>query len=173
MIIGIAGLARSGKDTAARFFIQKGFVQVNLSDILKEELIKLGKEPTKENMSLLGDELRKQNGKDVMIKLFLNKIKGKSNVVVTGIRSPEEVSCLKKEIGDFKLIAIAASKETRFKRRNEEDSNLPEEFFARDERDIRNKGLDKVLASADQVVENNSGLEALYLRLDKVWGTAK
>lgn len=173
MILGITGLARSGKEAAAQFFIQKGFTKVNISDFLKEELINQGKEPTKANMSLLGDELRKKYGKDIMIKLLLNKIKGKGNIVITGVRSPEELSYLKKEIGEFKLIAITASKEVRFQRRNEEDSNIPEEFFARDERDIKNKGLDKVLTAADITIENNTTVGFLYQQLEKYLGNFK
>lgn len=40
-LIGIGGVARSGKDTAAQYFIQKfGFTRVGFADALKEEVAK-------------------------------------------------------------------------------------------------------------------------------------
>lgn len=169
MILGITGLARSGKDAAAQFFIQKGFTQINMSDILKEELLKNNKKPTKENLSLLGDELRKKHGKDIVIKMLINKIKGKEKLVITGIRSPEELSFLKNEIANFQLIVITAKDEIRFQRRTKEDPQTKQEFFARDERDIKNKGLDQVIAQANFKIENNSTLDQMHQQIHKAF----
>jgi hypothetical protein len=36
MIVGLAGYARSGKDTAAKEFIDRGFIRVAFADLLKE-----------------------------------------------------------------------------------------------------------------------------------------
>lgn len=166
MIIGITGLARSGKDAAARLFIQKGFTQINMSDILKEELLKKNIEPTKENMSLLGDELRKLHGKDIIIKMLVNKLKGREKIVITGIRSPEEAAFLKQQVKNFCLLAIGAKESIRFSRRTAEDPQTEQEFFSRDQRDIKNKGLDKVIASAEITTENNASLEELNKKLE-------
>ena len=65
MIIGVVSLARAGKDVFADYLAKNyGYRKVTTSDVLRDELIKQGKESTKDNMSLLADEWRKEYGMD-------------------------------------------------------------------------------------------------------------
>ena len=65
--ISFTGLARSGKDTAADYIVEKyGFHKLVMSDKLAEELQKQGKEDTKMNRSLKAKELRERFGDDVL-----------------------------------------------------------------------------------------------------------
>ena len=60
-VLILLGKARSGKDTIADFLVKEfGFRKFVFSSVLEEELKKQGKEITKKNMALLGDELRKE-----------------------------------------------------------------------------------------------------------------
>lgn len=169
LIVGVTSLARAGKDTLAqRLCSLYSFTQLNMSDILKDELIRQKRDPTKDNMSIIGDELRSQYGKDIVIRKLLEKAAAYENVVITGLRSPEEVIYLRNNSPNLFLIAISSPLELRFKRRNELDPKTLEEFAFRDERDIKNKGLDKVIAMADYNLNNLDSLELFYDEIDRV-----
>lgn len=158
MLLGVTGLARVGKDAFADFLVRNySFTKLNLSDCLRDELIKTGKEPTKGNMCILGDEWRAKWGYDIVIRRTLERAQKSSRVVITGLRSVEEVEFMRSGSNDFQLVAIVASDETRFSRKTSDDPQDFESFIGRDRRDIEKKGLDKVLALADHVIDNDSG----------------
>ncbi|MBI5872255.1 AAA family ATPase [archaeon] len=164
MIMGLTGMVRSGKDSFADYLASEyGFAKLNMSDVLKEELVKEGKEPTKENMSILGDRWRKEFGMDIVMRRTLENAKKQEKVVICGIRSLEEIDFIRRNAVDFVLIAVVADAKTRFARRSESDEQDFGGFIARDNRDIKNKGLDKAIACADYTIENNfSSLEDFY-----------
>jgi len=168
MIICLTSLARAGKDTFADYLVEKhSFVKLNMSDVLRDALITEGKEPTKDNMSKLGDEWRKQFGMDIVMRRTLEKASRHDKVVITGVRSVEEITFMKANAKELYLIAVTADPEVRFKRRSEADPQTEYGFFARDERDVKNKGLDKVIAMADYEVNNNfQTKEEFYSEID-------
>lgn len=168
MIIGVTALARAGKDTFADYLTSKyGFPKLNMSDVIAEELVRRGLEPTKDNRSLLGDEWRKQYGMDIVIQKTLEKAQTYENVVITGIRSVEEVDFLRKNSKSFCLVAIVADLNIRFSRRDNLDPETLEGFTARDERDVKNKGLGKVIEMADYTLTNNyKTTEEFYKEID-------
>jgi len=170
MIIGVTALARAGKDTFAAYLVSKyGFPKLNMSDVIAEELVKRGLEPTKDNRSLLGDEWRKQYGMDIVIRKTLEKAHSYENIVITGMRSVEEVDFLRKNSNSFCLVAIVADLDVRFARRDNLDPETLEGFTARDERDVKNKGLGKVIEMADYTLTNNYGiLEEFYKDIDSL-----
>lgn len=164
MLIALTGLARSGKDTAARHISLKyGFKWFDFSrDVLLEELKKRNMAQTKENMSAIGDELRKKYGPDIVAQRLIEKIKaGKAkNVVVSGVRSPEEAECLRKNAEKFVLIRITAEDTARIRRSGNSD------IASRDENDIKKKGFLKVLEMADIAIENNGTLWEFYSKIN-------
>ncbi len=163
MIIGVTGLARAGKDSFADYLAKAyGFVKLNMSDCLRDQLVRDSKEPSKMNMSILGDEWRAKWGYDIIIRKTLECAQSLPKVIITGFRSVEEVSFMKSNSDKFMLVAIVASDETRFSRRNSDDPQDFDSFIARDIRDIEKKGLDKVLALADYVIDNDSNDWNLY-----------
>ncbi|MBW6451505.1 MAG: AAA family ATPase [DPANN group archaeon] len=168
IIIGVTGLARAGKDTMADYLVRKyNFKKFNMSDVISLELMKRGKQVTKENMSLLGDQMRKEFGNDIIIIKTLEKCKNFDNTIITGFRSPEEVSEMRYRSNNFFLFSINAEKEIRFSRRTDIDPQTESEFFERDTRDIDNKGLGRVIESADISIDNNSTFEKLDEQIDK------
>ncbi|MFH0987265.1 MAG: AAA family ATPase [Candidatus Micrarchaeota archaeon] len=171
MIIGITGLARSGKDTAAVHIAERyNFTHLDLGrDGLIPEAEKRGLETDKRSLSIFADELRQEGGMAIVAKLLLEKMKEEKNYIVTGFRSPEEVDLIRNEAsGDFYLIEVHADKLERYARRTDKDPQDVEEFFERDRRDMVNKGLDKVLKMADFKILNEGTLEELYENADKV-----
>jgi len=139
-----------------------------MSDVIKDELIQQAREPTKMNMSILADEWRKLHGKDIVMRKTLEKAQDHDKVIITGIRSPEELDFLQTNTKRFKLISIQASREIRYNRRSNNDPQSPEEFFERDERDILFKGLGKVIEKADYNIKNEGSLEEIYAQIDSI-----
>jgi dephospho-CoA kinase len=169
MIIGLTGLAGSGKDSVAKYLNEKyGFLVLVFSDVLVEEAKKRGIEPTKMNLSVIGDEFRTAGGNAAIAKKLLEKIDTEKNYALSGLRSPEEVYAIQNEVLDFNLVYIDSQKNTRFKRRRPEDPQTEKEFFERDERDIENKGLGKVIEMADYTIANEGTLEELHKKVDEL-----
>lgn len=168
MIIGVTALARAGKDTFADYLFSKyGFPKLNMSDVIAEELVRRGLEPTKDNRSLLGDEWRKQYGMDIVIRKTLEKAQSYDNIIITGVRSVEEVDFLRKNSKSFCLVALVADLDVRFARRDNLDPETLKGFTARDERDVQKKGLGKVIDKADYTLINNyKTAEEFYKDID-------
>ncbi len=174
MIIGVVALARAGKDVFADYLVEKcGYKKVNTSDVLRDALVAEGREPTKDSMSILADGWRKEHGMDIVTRRSLESVMGyDGDVVLLGLRSPEEADLAKEVCSDgrFVLVAITAAREERYQRRTSIDPQDKESFFGRDERDIKNKGLDKALGKADYVLENNGTLQEFYSKIENFMG---
>lgn len=177
IIIGFTGLARCGKDTVAKYIIQEyNFKHLDFArDALFAEADKRGVEKDKMSLSLLGDELRQQGGKGVLAKIIAEKMNEEykkdenQNFVITGFRSPEEVDYIRNSVeDDFCLIEVYSEKLSRFERRTENDPKNLNDFFARDTRDIHNKGLGEVIKMADYKIENDDTLEKLFEKTDEL-----
>lgn len=169
MIIGLTGLAGCGKEEVANYLKEKhGFEVFNFSDVLLKMAKEKGMEPTKMNLSILGDELRKEKGMGAVGHLLMEEIKksGSDRIVISGFRSTEEVDYVRNEELNFNLVFIDADPMIRFDRRRPNDPQTQEEFFARDKRDIENKGLGKVIKMVDFTIKNNGTLEELHKEVD-------
>jgi dephospho-CoA kinase len=170
MIIGVTGLARTGKNVVADYLKEKyGYQVLVFSDVLREEAAKRGMEPTKMNLSELGDQMRAEGGMGVLAKKLIAKLEDEKDYVLTGFRSPDEVDYIRNEAGgDFYLVEVRAERNVRFKRRDDSDPKTEAEFFLRDERDIENKGMAKVIEMADYRLENNGTIDQLKRKVDSL-----
>ena len=169
MIIGLTGPARSGKDTVAKYLVEEyEFKHFDFyHDVLLAEMKSRGMEPTKDNASIIGDEIRKGKGRGVMAELLFPKIDAE-DVVVTGFRSPEEVEFFRSKTAQFFLVMASAQRDLRYERRDERDPQDKDDFFGRDERDLRNKGMETVFMMADYMIDNNGTMEELKERIDEI-----
>ncbi|MEM4261529.1 MAG: AAA family ATPase [Candidatus Diapherotrites archaeon] len=169
VIIVICGLARSGKDTAANFITTKfGFRKYSFSSVLSEMLESKGVVPSKENLLLLGNELRQKHGMDVVARMLAEKISESDNFVLVGPRSFEEISFFKQKFSRsrFLVIRIVADSSRRFKRKSNLDPKSFKDFFVRDENDINEKGLKEVIDSADFEVRNDGTKKEFFKKLN-------
>ncbi len=169
--ISFTGLARSGKDTAADYIVEKhGFEKLVMSDELALELEKEGREDTKMNRSHKGKELREKFGQDVVAKRVYEKAleKGFEKVVFVGPRSVSEIEFFRKNIPGFKLVAVSAGQGKRFGRRSEMDGQTEEKFFKRDEHDSTKFELGQVISMADSTIENNSTINDFEKSIDEL-----
>lgn len=178
LIFGLTGLAACGKGEASDYLKSHGFKKFVFSDFLKKEAKKRGMvsndlEKQKELLSKLGDDLRKRSGKmEILAIMIIDEIKKKklNKVVVDGFRSVEEVNIFRETYPEFKLIFIDTPEEIRFQRRKRDDpkANL-KSFRERDKRDIKEKGLGKVIEVADIKIKNDDTREDLYQKLEKIF----
>ena len=183
MIIGFTGRIAAGKETVKHFLVEKGFIYVETSQILKEELLRRGKAVTREHMQDLGDELRARDGLGALIKLVLEKIDYHRNrdthFILDSLRNAGEVEYLRSVADDFILIAVDAPQRMRFERilsrGKTHDPKTWEEFLVIDSRDYFDPGnphgqqVRDCMEKADFLIVNDSDVEKGTRAMEKIW----
>lgn len=150
----------SGKSTIANGLKSKRFDVINMGDAVREEARRRNLEPTRQNLGKIMLELREKNGPGAVTELIIDKINSSKSqiIVIDGIRSNAEIDVLKK-IDKVKLLAIHASKDTRYnfltQRGRLDDPHNKETFNERDEREI-GVGISSSIALADETISNNN-----------------
>ncbi len=185
MIIGLTGKNAAGKGELAIHLKSKGFVSFSLSDALREEATKLGKEHSRDVLIKLGTEMREKFGNGILAKRINEKInqlkkQGKNNFVADSIRNIGEVKELRKNKG-FMLIAVHADAKIRFERLLRRgrlgDAKTFEEFVEHEKRENNNEGagqqLDKCMEMADTVINSNGTVEEANKDLDNYMDSLK
>lgn len=172
-LIGLTGTNGAGKGEVAAFFRKKGYAYFSLSDLIRDELKKKGKEVSRDNLIKMGNLLREKSGRDILARLIIKKIKGKA--VIDSIRNPKEVEYLRRQ-KNFILLSIDAPVELRYERvkkrgRAESASNL-QEFIEKEAEEMTNlkksQQLQNCMRLADFKIKNNDTLESLYQKLEKL-----
>jgi len=181
MLIAIVGLNGSGKDTAAKYLKDThGFEWVSLSDIVRNEVRARGLDPgNRDNLNLVSETLRKEEGPDYLAKRALKNYSSKKKLVLSSFRHPTEIDRVKEANGFVVLVDV--NLETRFKRTAERVRKNPldhgslsfEDFKAKEERELSNPDKDKmqileVLKKIEFKVDNSSSVEELYSQLDSL-----
>lgn len=144
-IIGIAGLPRSGKDSLAALFMERGYYGVSLGDIVRNESrIRHADTPdpiSVANMTETSNYLRAERGADFALHIALDQyhdaLKQKSyhGLIVFSVRAPIEVDFILNHGGN--LIWVEATDEVRHYRglqhlREGEQPISLEEFLAQE-----------------------------------------
>ena len=177
MIFGVTGFNAAGKGEFCNYLATKGFVVYSLSDIIREELKKEGREITRESMIAKGNELRQKHGSSILAKLTMQKLEPGKDYVIDSIRNPEEIGFLKRNQG-FRLVFVDAPLEARYKRvanrrREGEEKQTFKEFKELEQREASNadsssQQLVKCKEMADIVINNDSTLKAFHKKIDKL-----
>lgn len=178
MIIGLTGTNGAGKGTVAEILREKGFEYTSLSDELRIELKKKGKEAVLDNLIAIGNELRKKEGPGTLSKRVLKRIGDKEgNFIVDSIRNPAEIEELKKN-KRFILIAVDAPIELRYERikaRKRASDFVSFEKF-REQEEVQLKGgktgqqLLNCINLADHRIINDGTKEELKKKVDDILG---
>jgi len=172
-LIGLTGTNGSGKGEAAAYFQKRGYKYFSLSDLIREELQKRGKQPTRDNLIKIGNKLREKSGADILARLVMKKVKGKA--VIDSIRNPKEVEYLRKQ-GGFIFLAVDAPVELRYervkKRGREESASTLREFIQKEKEEMteceKGQQLQRCMDMADLVIINDGSLEDLYQKLEEI-----
>jgi dephospho-CoA kinase len=176
-VLGITGLAGSGKDETADYLANHGFRKRVFSDVVREEanrrsLLKSGQslEDQKYVLSQVGELMRKESGKmGILGEKLVDMIKRDAyeRNVVSGFRSVEEVTLFRNNFENFYLLLVEADPKIRFARRSLEDPSATLEAMAkRDKENVENMGLGKVMKMADFTLHNNGTKEELYASIE-------
>ena len=161
MIICVTGLTGSGKGSVGKILGEMGFRVYDLGDEIREMMKESGMEISPENDKKFTIGIRKRYGKLVVVKHLLKKIKLGSahKTAILGIRSNEELDCIRKRAKAVS-VAVVAPVRTRFERamkRGRPDSYNTLAAFVKnkDEKDA-GMGMLDVIKGADYVIANTS-----------------
>ncbi|RLE57696.1 MAG: dephospho-CoA kinase [Thermoprotei archaeon] len=162
-LVLLTGLPGSGKSLVAKLLSEYlRAPTVNMGDVVREEARRRGLPESREVLSNIAIELRKNYGSDAIAKLtyeyWLRKLEGRAEVVIVdGVRSWDEVNYFKQRFGDVLVVAVHASPRTRFRRLRErgrsDDPRSWIEFVKRDLAEL-SMGVGTVIALADYVITN-------------------
>jgi dephospho-CoA kinase len=178
LVLGLAGMPGSGKSLVVEVAKGKGYDVVAMGDVVREEAKKRSLEPTPENIGRVMLELRREQGPAVIAERCIPRIATTTSkkVLVDGIRNLEEAEEFKKRFPSFKLIAVHASPETRFRRLfNRGRSDDPakwEVFHDRDNREL-GVGLGNAVAMAESMIINESLPAFVRFRIEQILETAE
>ncbi|UZE94092.1 MAG: AAA family ATPase [Candidatus Pacearchaeota archaeon] len=120
-VLGVTGSASSGKDSVANYLVKKyNFKKITLSNYLRQEAIKRGKNCSRKSLRKLQAQLRKEYGDEYLISKIINTILVKDhlrmkNVVIVGLRTQAETKLAKEKL-KLKLIFVDAGPFIRYKR---------------------------------------------------------
>ncbi len=171
-LVGLTGTNGAGKGEVAAYLGKKGYGYRSLSDVLREELAARGLAASRDNLIVIGNELRARFGPDVLARRTMAKVLGPA--VIDSIRNPREVDYLRRQDG-FILIAIDAPVEVRFARarargRDESAATL-EEFRAKEDVEMagseNGQQLARCMAMADRSLMNDGTLEELWRKVEE------
>src|SRR3989338_4217145 len=177
--IGVTGTFCAGKDTIARYLESKNFIHISLSDVIRDEARTRGLAITRDNLQLLGNSLRNQEGAAVLAKRAIDIMDQNTKLyVITSIRNPLEVKELAKT-KQFVLISVDAPATLRFERlmkrteRKESDPTTFEDFLASEQREMvssnsTSQNIRSCMTMARFHLSNEGTFEELYKQLDNL-----
>ncbi len=174
-IIGVTGHPASGKDTVADYLVSKGFNKVSGGDILREEMIKLGIPTDRSHLHEFVAGMRQKYGNGYLSDETIKRIKG--DTVISGIRNLEEVKIFREKlVSNFKLIAVEAPQEVRYRwarERGRIGDDISLEKFKKEEdqekaNDSGSHEVDLVIGQADFKIVNETTKEDLFANVDKI-----
>lgn len=169
-VIGVTGMPGAGKNVIREIADEFGYPIVVMGDEVRAEAKRRNLEPTPENLGKVMLQIRAEEGPAVLANRCIPKISALDSqvVIVDGVRSLHEVREFRKAFPNFKITAIYASPETRFRRLLERGrSDDPKDWVAfveRDEREL-SVGLGNVIATADYMVSNEGTKEHTHKEL--------
>ncbi|MBI5816847.1 MAG: hypothetical protein HZB09_00260 [Candidatus Yonathbacteria bacterium] len=185
IVVGLTGQLGAGKGVISNILTKEhGFTHYSLSDRVREIATSQERGPKngltgRESLQNVGNETRAWFGGDSLAKLtaghaLIDLIAGKDRIVFDSIRNPEEILFLKK-IPGFKLVAVIASREQRFKNilnlNRPADPKTFEDFCRCDDRDLGigentlGQNVGKCIEMADIKLINESTRDDLGLAI--------
>lgn len=183
-LIGLAGTAGAGKDTAADL-LSRMFAMHNLStsDALRaitRYVYRLPNEaqPVRDQLFQVGTHIRTVVNPAALVELCIlqAQLLQLDRAIISGLRSMGEAEAIRAAGGT--IVAVDADPRIRYQRmfdraRDADAQKTLEEFLAQDERENRGisdrgpgRGIRSIIDSADIVIMNSGTLEELQLELN-------
>lgn len=178
MIIGITGTDGAGKGIVVDYLVkEKGFVHFSSREQITKEIEIRNLVASRDILRLVGNEMRKNDGNDVLIARAIGQIYEQSiqNAAIESVRAVAEAETLKKAGGI--LLAVDADQKLRYERivaRASLTDQISFEKFTEQEaiemNDLDPNGMQKakVMEMADYTIMNNGSPEEVYGQVDAV-----
>ena len=174
-IVATVGLCGSGKSVVGDYLVKKGCKKIYFGEITIEKVKQRRLKVTEKNERKVREELRQQYGMGAYATLNLLKIeqclkKGKK-VLIDGLYSFAEYKILKEKYnGSLFIIAVFTPRELRYERLSKRKVRplTRYEAVSRDYAEIENIQKAGPIAMADYTVLNDSTVEILLHKLDKI-----
>jgi len=175
IVIGFVGQLSSGKDTVVDYVKDHYGAEVfGFSKILKEILVALDLEQTREEYVKISEILRENYGDDILSKVMAKRVLASSSeiIAVDGVRRESDFQYLKNN-PDFYLVNVFASPETRYERlkkrtEKKDDQGKTWEEFLEDHKKSTEVTIEAVAEQADFQLDNNGTLEELFANMDEI-----
>lgn len=175
LLLGIVGEQFSGKDTVADYLQAKhGAFHIRQSHILDEILNILALEISRRNEIDLGMALRQVFGTHTVGNAVAKRLAQATEPlqVVQGIRFQEELDIVKRFGG--RIIYITGPVEIRYERskqrkeKTDDQEKSFDEFIKIEQTEPTEIGIAKLGEQADYKINNDSGLEELYQKVEDI-----
>src|SRR3989344_8943028 len=177
MIIGVTGTLGAGKGTISHFLVERGFKHYSVRGFISNEIEKRGLEINRDNMVLVGNDLRMNHGPSHIVeKLYEMAQQEGANGVIESVRAVGEIEDLRKR-GKFILIAVDANPRTRYERavkRKSITDGVSFDRFMEDERremfsaDPHKQNISKCISMADFKILNDGTFEELKKDVEEI-----
>lgn len=173
-IIGLIGQPLSGKDTVASYLqSEHNFTHISTGDLVRAYIKEsnLG-EPERPLVKDTANKLRAEHGNDYLVQVGL---KHKGDLVISGLRHPDEVSAVKEAGGT--IVVVSAPQQKRYEwtmsRKREGDTISFDEFKKQEEAEYdasspSGQHVLKVLAMADVEITNEGTLDELKAKVHEL-----
>jgi dephospho-CoA kinase len=172
-VLVLCGPPGSGKGVVARVASERGMSILSLGDIVRAEMMSRGLSETPENVGLTALSMREEHGEEIVVERLIPSLTSaleESDVLIDGMRQPEEMEHLRQHVEDVTVVAMSASRGLRMEwleeRGRGEDGGVTE-FAAREEREW-GWGLEMLIEQADAIVLNDGSLEELESRSEMI-----
>ena len=172
-VLVLCGPPGSGKGVVARVASERGMSILSLGDIVRAEMTSRGLPETPENVGLTALSMREEHGEEVVVERLLPSLTNaleESDVLIDGMRQPEEMEHLREHVEDVTIVAISASPESRMEwleERGRGEEGGVTEFAERVEREWR-WGLEILIEQAHAIVLNDGSLTELESRSEMI-----
>ncbi len=175
MIIGLVGEMASGKDVTKKYLETKYAAKhCKFSTPLRDILIRLRLDISRDNMIDLSTILRERYGQDLLAKVIASDASRLDSdiVVVDGVRRLEDIEHLS-TLPHFKLVKVEADSKIRYERmkiRNENVGDAEKTFgeFMEDHERETESTIPEVMEKAEYSLNNDGDLEELYKQIDEL-----
>lgn len=166
-VIGLSGAIASGKTTASMILQNHGFSYTRFSLVLADILKQRGIEPNRKNLQQLGLEVNRNLGQRWLCKELIQRLPKEGNLVVDGLRFPEDHAFLVERFGtSFLHIHIDIPKEVRLERYIGRGGS-EQEFIQASSRPTETN-IPKLASLAHRVVSETSELNTLLSEITKM-----
>ena len=177
LILGITGTNGAGKGTVVEYLVkQKGFKHFSASGLITEEIIKRKMPVNRDNMILVGNDLRVKNGAGYIAEELIKRASNnKNDSIIESIRILSEIDKLREKGGI--LLAVDADQKLRYKRillrGGDKDKVSLEQFVAQEKLEMKSNDQNKqnllaCIKETNYLIENNGTFEELNREIEKL-----